>query len=420
MRVFWVLWSSAIGLLGYCYVLSEDPHIFSFPVDILDQGTNKVVTIPFSFRIGDDLDNVVNKFCDVNHLNTKNCAKLNLLTKKHYSDYMFNTKVRQVAIIIGTRPDVIKLGLLIPMLEKWQTHVNVTLINTGQHKEMLEPLINVFDLKIKYNLELMEFSKSGLAAFTSACITRLDKIFRSLNLDLVIIQGDTSSAYAAAIAAFYLKIPIAHVEAGLRTYDLKQPFPEEMHRRYIDMVSTMHFVPTMQSKSYLVNENVNFHLNNQIIKVVGNTVIDTANHILKQRLTDTQLQTLNGLPIDLSGPKHIIITTHRRENFGDSIEKITMAVKQLAHSHPHRKFVYFIHKNPSVYNVVSQRLQGVHNVALVEPLDYPCFLRVLVTSALVLTDSGGIQEEAAFLGTSWSRDDQLFSFHYLLDSFLLH
>ena len=298
----------------------------------------------------------------------------------------------KVSIIFGTRPEAIKMAMIIKEFEK-RPNIDLNVCFTGQHKEMVLPLINFFGLTIHYSLDLMRTNQS-LAGLTSKSIEAIDEYLEKVKPDLVIVQGDTTTAMSAATAAFYRKIKIGHVEAGLRTHDINSPFPEEFNRVTISKVADFHFAPTKQSLQNLIQEKVN----TSSIFVTGNTVIDAllftkekiGNHISDFLKTE--------YPWLRKRKPFILITGHRRENFGTGFENMCFAIKELAEKFKQFDFIYPVHLNPNVQKPVKDILSDEDNIYLILPLDYINFTSLLSNCYFVLTDSGGVQEEAPSFG----------------------
>lgn len=298
----------------------------------------------------------------------------------------------KVLSIFGTRPEAIKMAPLMRALEQAAGIDSVVCI-TGQHRTMLEQVMSLFDIKADHDLDVMVPNQS-LNSLCSRIFAKLDPILESEQPDRVLVHGDTSTAMVAATAAFHRRIPVGHVEAGLRTGDLTQPWPEEMNRRVIDVMSDFLFAPTLSSRDNLLREN----LAGRIV-VTGNTVID-ALQLTAQRLEkDAQLRTrLDAkFPFISSQRRILLVTGHRRENFGDGFAHICEALAELA-ERPDIDIVYPVHLNPNVRGPVLQLLSNLPRVHLIEPLDYLEFVRLMQLSHVVLTDSGGVQEEAPSLG----------------------
>ncbi len=299
-----------------------------------------------------------------------------------------------IAVIFGTRPEAIKL---IPVIKELQGRENVrlTVISTGQHKEMLLPILSWFDVKPDHELELMRENQT-LSGLTELCLSKLDELFSDIKPDLLIVQGDTTTAFISSLTAFYHKIKVAHVEAGLRTFDNLSPWPEEVNRNLISKIAEFHFAPTNNNRDNLLKENIP----ESKVFVTGNTVIDALQYSAK-KVTE-----LNVYPKELEdfysgdkqGNKIVLITGHRRENFGEGFKSISRAIKKLGESYPNVYFIYPVHLNPNVQSVVNEYLNGLHNIKLISPLGYPEFISLMKRSYIILTDSGGVQEEGPGLG----------------------
>lgn len=282
-----------------------------------------------------------------------------------------------ILVSVGTRPEFIKMAPVIHELRK--RGVALHFLYTGQHEHLCRPLFDFFTIYPDTDLAIMEGNQS-LPYITSAVLTRMEAVFDAVKPHLVIVHGDTSTTFASALASFYRQIPVAHVEAGLRSYNRYSPFPEEMNRLLTDHLATYHFAPTEQNRENLVREGIP----PDGVVVTGNTVIDAVRFVAA-RVKPTK-------------KKQILITAHRRENFGTPLEQICLAIAELARLFPDHSFLYPVHPNPNVRRVVYALLSGISNIRLSEPLDYVTFITEMASSKLVLTDSGGIQEEAPALG----------------------
>lgn len=304
--------------------------------------------------------------------------------------------MRKISFIFGTRPEAIKLCPLVLYLQKTK-QFQVEVCVTGQHREMLDQVLNFFEIKPEVDINVMTQNQT-LAGLTSKIIVSVDEYLKQSKPDLVIVQGDTSTVMAAGLAAFYNKIPIAHVEAGLRTGNLLSPWPEEANRIITGHLADIHFCPTESSKQNLLLENIS----SDKIYVTGNTVIDAL--IEASKRLESITVNIDGLPDELqpgvvNGPKIVLITGHRRENFGKSFENICNAIKKLAERFTDVHFLYPVHKNPQVREPVQAILgNSLSNIHLIEPLSYHEFIAAMKRSYLILTDSGGVQEEAPSLG----------------------
>lgn len=294
----------------------------------------------------------------------------------------------KVLVIFGTRPEAIKMAPVIKELQKRPNTFDTVVVTTGQHKEMLVPILETFEIKPDYDLDIMKKSQT-LGDITISILKKLDPIIKSEKPDVVLVHGDTTTTFAAGLAAFYNQVKIGHVEAGLRTWDLTSPFPEEMNRQSVDVLSDFYFAPTSLSKSNLEKEN---HSNNKIY-VTGNTAIDALKYTVSDDYTNNVIDKLD------KNKKTILITMHRRENIGKPMENVFRAVNKVLDEHKDLQFVFPVHKNPAVRNIVDKYLKGNDRVHLVEPMDVIDFHNVIKKCYLVMTDSGGVQEEAPSLHT---------------------
>ena len=306
---------------------------------------------------------------------------------------------KKVMIVFGTRPEAIKMAPLIKALKIKSDQFDLKVCVTSQHRQMLDQVLKVFEIIPDFDLNIMK-QNQNLTNLTSSILIEMNKVFTKFTPDMLLVHGDTTTTLATSLAAFYSSIPIGHVEAGLRTYDLKAPFPEEFNRQITTKVSKWHFTPTSLSKKNLLSEGVNI----SSITVTGNTVIDAMNWVLKktQENDDFKKKIIanlnNKIPFDWNLNKFILITAHRRENFGDGFFQICSAIKKLASLYPDIHFIYPVHLNPNVIKPVYEILDNTNNIHLIDPLEYVSFVYLLQNSYLVLTDSGGIQEEAPSLG----------------------
>ena len=288
--------------------------------------------------------------------------------------------MKKISVIFGTRPEGIKLCPVVLALQK-DPAFDCKVCVTGQHKEMLYQVLDVFGVKPDVDLELMRPNQT-LGGLTSRAIAAIDEYLAAEKPDIVMVQGDTTTVLAGALAAFYHHIPVAHVEAGLRTGNMLSPWPEEANRVLTTRLAKWHFCPTENNKKNLVDERVN----PEDIYVTGNTVID-ALMIAREKVTKTN-----------DGKRRVLITGHRRENFGDGFEHICTAIKKLAEEFNDVDFIYPVHLNPNVQEPVKRILKGLDNVKLIEPQSYLPFVGLMNDAYLILTDSGGVQEEAPSLG----------------------
>ena len=298
----------------------------------------------------------------------------------------------KILTVVGTRPEAIKMAMVIRQLNN-EPSVQHHLCITGQHKEMLQQVIDFFELVADSDLEIMAPGQQ-LSDITSKIIFSISKLYDLKSPDIVLVHGDTNSCFASALAAFYKHIPVAHIEAGLRTFNLNAPFPEEANRVLTTTLATYHFAPTKLNVQNLLNEGI--HRDNIIL--TGNSVIDSllftskkvkgfSNLVLDKRLTQLK-----------ASDKIILVTAHRRENFGDGFNEICKALQILAQQNPEIKIIYPVHLNPSVNISVNQYLSNIENIILCKPLSYPDFVYLMNISMLILTDSGGIQEEGPAIG----------------------
>lgn len=298
--------------------------------------------------------------------------------------------MKKIAVIFGTRPDTIKLAPVILALQKETKLFKVVSIATAQHRKMLDQVLDVFKITPDYDLNVMKQNQS-LAELTKNTIQALDEVLVKEAPDMVLVQGDTSTTFVGSLAAFYRKIPVGHVEAGLRTYDMMNPFPEEANRKLTGVLAELHFPPTETAKKALLRE----HVAKDKVFVTGNTVIDALKIAVKKNFTFT-VPAVN--EIIAQKKKIVLLTMHRRENWGEPMKHACNAVKKLAALYPDINFVFPVHLNPIVRDVVFPALGGIPNVKLIDPLDYLDFVNLIARSYLIITDSGGVQEEAPSLG----------------------
>jgi UDP-N-acetylglucosamine 2-epimerase (non-hydrolysing) len=296
----------------------------------------------------------------------------------------------KIVVIFGTRPDTIKLAPIILRLQNKPRHFDVVPIATAQHRHMLDQVLDVFGITPKHDLNIMRPLQS-LAQITRNAIDALDRILVREKPDLVLVQGDTLSTFVGSLASFFRHIPVGHVEAGLRTHDKTQPFPEEINRRLTGCIADLHFPPTDTAKKALLRENVD----PASIVVTGNSVIDALHIALrkKHRFSVRELET-----IVRPGRRIILVTMHRRENWGEPMRGAAVALRALVERHADVLVVFPVHKNPIVREAVTPVLGNMSNVHLIEPLDYLDFIHVMAKSHLIITDSGGVQEEGPALG----------------------
>lgn len=295
----------------------------------------------------------------------------------------------KVITIFGTRPEAIKMAPLVKELEK-KEQIDTKVCVTAQHREMLDQVLELFDIKPDFDLNIMK-TKQSLTGITTRVLEGLEEIFEKEKPDLILVHGDTTTTFAGALAAFYQKIKVGHVEAGLRTYDKYFPFPEEMNRKLTGAVADMHFAPTAGSKMNLLREGVD----ENSIFVTGNTVIDAMEFTVDDKYVFKNGELNN---IDYNGKKVIMVTAHRRENWGKGIENICYALRDIVNENKDVEIVYLVHLNPVVKNVVYKILGNVDRIHLLAPLDTKETHNLMNRCYMVMTDSGGLQEEAPHLG----------------------
>ena len=312
--------------------------------------------------------------------------------------------MKKLLLVFGTRPEAIKMAPLVIEFKKYPKEFETLVCVTGQHRQMLDQVLNLFDIVPDYDLDIM-MKGQDLYDITTRVLTGMRDVLIQSKPDVVFVHGDTTTSTISSLAAFYQQIPVAHIEAGLRTHNFYSPWPEEMNRQLTGRLATWHFAPTMLSKDNLILENVK----NEAITVTGNTVIDALHWVLMKidkdpTVENSILQTMEfaGYNIDRlkSNRKIVLITGHRRENFGEGFHNICKAIKELSVTFTEVDFVYPMHLNPNVRNAVNEVFEGkiYDNVFLIEPLDYLPFIYLMNKSCFLLTDSGGIQEEAPGLG----------------------
>ena len=300
----------------------------------------------------------------------------------------------RVLSVFGTRPEAIKMAPLVQALQLEQ-EIEAKVCVTAQHRQMLDSVLDLFNIKPDYDLNVMQ-SGQTLSDLTSKILLGMEHVLLDFKPDIVLVHGDTSTTVSASLAAFYQRIPIGHVEAGLRTYQIYSPWPEEGNRQITGALSALHFAPTEQAAQHLRQE----HVPEEKIIVTGNTVIDALLQIKQKIETDKQVKSQmikHYSMLDLN-KKRVLITGHRRENLGDGFENICKAIAELADEFEDIEFVYPMHLNPMVREPVNRLLSGYNNIKLIEPQDYLPFVWLMAHSYLILTDSGGIQEEAPSLG----------------------
>jgi len=301
--------------------------------------------------------------------------------------------MKNILLVIGTRPEAIKIAPLIIKLQQQKALFNTKVCLTAQHRQMLDQVLEFFEIKADYDLDLMK-PNQNLHSLTSDIITAIKPVYDEFKPDWVLVHGDTTTSTAAALAAFYSGAKVAHVEAGLRTFNKQAPFPEEMNRSITGRIADLHFAPTKASKQNLLNEAVA----KETISITGNTVID-ALKLGITRVNEQSSEIVNLKSIINLNKKIILVTGHRRENFGDGFENICKALKIIAENNfDDVEIIYPVHLNPNVQNPVNKFLSNQSNIKLIQPLNYEAFIWLMNKSYLIITDSGGVQEEAPSLG----------------------
>ncbi|MFB0826581.1 non-hydrolyzing UDP-N-acetylglucosamine 2-epimerase [Chromobacterium violaceum] len=300
----------------------------------------------------------------------------------------------KVLTVFGTRPEAIKMAPLVKLLAQ-QNVIESRVCVTAQHRQMLDQVLDLFSIEPDYDLDIMSPDQS-LSDITASILKKLDPILRDFSPDLVLVHGDTTTTLASSLAAYYRKIPVGHVEAGLRTGNIYSPWPEEANRSLTAKIAAFHFAPTEKAKDNLLKEGVNV----ESIIVTGNTVIDALLSITSKLNSDALLCEAMDLKLPKIGndKKIILVTGHRRENFGAGLENICQALVRIANKFPDVSIIYPVHLNPSVREPVNRILGGIENITLIEPLEYLPFVHLMNKCTLIITDSGGIQEEAPSLG----------------------
>ena len=306
--------------------------------------------------------------------------------------------MRKILVVFGTRPEAIKMAPIIKKLKADSSKLKAVICVTAQHREMLDQVLEIFDIRPDYDLDIMRKNQS-LFDVTMNGLKKIEKVLKTENPDIVLAQGDTTTTFIASLAAYYLQINIAHIEAGLRTKDKYNPFPEEINRRLTDCLADLYFVHTKQAKGNLLKEGVN----GKKIFITGNTVIDALFMTVEKQRTkriqnEIEQRFLGEYGISFDNKKLILVTGHRRESFGKEFENICNGLKKIARNNHDVQIVYPVHLNPNVQKPVKKILTGIDNVHLIEPLDYFSFVWLMNQAYIILTDSGGIQEEAPSLG----------------------
>jgi len=301
----------------------------------------------------------------------------------------------KVLVSFGTRPEGIKLAPIIKALERNQQMFRLTICSTGQHKEMLDQVMDFFEIKPDIFLNLMTENQM-LGSLSAKILQNMEKVFARVSPDILIVQGDTTTAFLTTLAAYYKKIKICHIEAGLRTYNKFNPFPEEINRQLISRIADFNFTPTEKSKNNLINEGIN----SDTIFLTGNTIVDALEWGIEKIKSRQAYIEKKSIFQRISGPGNeriILVTMHRRESFGEEIENVCIALKKVAEENKSVKIVYPVHLNPNVKKPVYSLLSGLDNIILIEPLCYEDFLWLMYKSYLIITDSGGVQEESPTL-----------------------
>lgn len=293
--------------------------------------------------------------------------------------------MKKIMVVFGTRPEAIKMCPLVKELKE-RNYMETIVCVTGQHRQMLDQVLKVFDIMPDYDLSIMKESQT-LFDVTSNILNNIKEILEDVKPDIVLVHGDTSTTFATALACFYLQIQVGHVEAGLRTYDINSPFPEEFNRQAVGIISKFHFAPTELSKQNLIKEGKN----KELIYVTGNTAIDALKTTVKKDYIHKELEWVKG-------SKLIMITAHRRENLGESMRNMFRAIKRVLDEHDDVKAIYPIHMNPSIRKIADEFFANNDKIHIIEPLDVLDFHNFLSRSYMIITDSGGIQEEAPSLG----------------------
>ena len=301
--------------------------------------------------------------------------------------------MKKILLVFGTRPEAIKMAPLVKELQKHSNDFQTKVCVTAQHREMLDQVLDFFEINSDYDLDLMEPGQN-LYSLTSTIIDSLKPILEALAPDYVFVHGDTTTTMAASIASFYAGAKVCHVEAGLRTHNKLSPFPEEINRQVTGRICDFHFAPTEASKKNLLAENIS---ENNVI-VTGNTVIDALFESIK-RVKNLSTENIENIKKSLLPDQEVILVTgHRRENHGEGFERICQALKEIAKSKPKVKIIYPVHLNPMVQDPVNRYLKDLKNILLISPLSYPEFIWLMNRSKIIITDSGGVQEEAPSLG----------------------
>lgn len=313
------------------------------------------------------------------------------MLKLDRTNYKRDFRMKNILFVFGTRPEVIKLAPVILELKKYPDKYNVVICNTEQQKELSNQTLSYFGLKADISLDVMKANQS-LAGVQARILDKLQEVYDSQKIDATVVQGDTITVLTGALVSFYNKIPVFHVEAGLRSYDLFEPFPEEAMRQMTSRITDLHFSPTEINKKALLKENID----TKKIHTVGNTVVDALFCLSNETINEAKEFFISkNIKID---DNLVLITAHRRENHGERIDKIIDAIKFLAEKYTDHTFVIPVHPNPNVKDKIHAQLGATKNIHLLTPLDYPYLVYLMKNAKLILTDSGGIQEEAPSFG----------------------
>ena len=306
--------------------------------------------------------------------------------------------MKKLLFIFGTRPEAIKMAPVIKECKLEAINFECKVCVTAQHREMLDQVLSLFEIKPDYDLNIMQ-ANQNLHDLTASILSGLNEVIKEYKPDIVLVHGDTTTTFSSTLASFYHKVDVAHIEAGLRTYNLFSPWPEEANRKLTSVLAKYHFAPTLNSKNNLIKEGIN----EDLVFVTGNTVIDSLNLVLEKILKNSKLLTkikndLSIFGINDFNRDFLLITGHRRENFGKGFENICHALKTIAENNKDLLIIFPVHLNPAVRGPVKESLKGLSNIILMDPLEYEQFVYLMYKSKIILTDSGGIQEEATCLG----------------------
>lgn len=305
--------------------------------------------------------------------------------------------MKKILIVFGTRPEAIKMAPLVKEFQKYPEFFETKVCVSAQHRHMLDQVLSLFDITPDFDLDIMK-PNQDLYDITANVLLGLKGVLHAFKPDILFVHGDTTTTFTASLAAYYQKIPVAHVEAGLRTHNLYSPWPEEANRQLTSVLAQYHFAPTPESQENLLQENIQ----PKNILVTGNTVIDalllTVDKIKNNPSLKHKLAEQIGLPFDIENVRFILVTGHRRENFGQGFINICEALKAIALQNPSINIIYPVHLNPNVIKPVTQILSNIHNIYLIDPQEYEAFVFLMSRSYIILTDSGGVQEEAPSLG----------------------